>query len=346
MKVKTLQVLYKGLYVLTVVCLVASATLIATASAAAAEGEFQTSSTPLPTNAPSNTLTNTLTNITTDTSNKTPSATLTSNSLCSYFTFTILNTSEGGADIPEISWLVQPGGAFGTIEPLDVAAVLNFGPASPGTTYRLFAWIGDQGNTDTAELNEQVTVLENCGGTDQGDPEKTETQDQPAPTFNFDPLLIPDQLVIPALGLRVPVVLANYRIINLEGQTYQQWEAPNKLAVSWQVDGAGLGAPGNTLLFGHNNIQGKVFKDLYKLEEGQIIELRSGDEIFTYRVVLQLIVEEKYQPLEVRTQNARWLLPSTDERITLVTCWPANDDTHRLIVVAVRISDDCGQCSK
>jgi sortase A len=148
--------------------------------------------------------------------------------------------------------------------------------------------------------------------------------------------LAPDTLYIPALELRVPVVPAHYRLIDFEGQTYQQWEAPNRLAAGWQVDSAGLGAPGNTLLYGHHNIYGKVFEDLYTLKEGQVIELRSGDEIFTYRIVLNMILEEKFQPLEVRLENARWLLPSNDERITLVTCWPANDNTHRVIVVAVR----------
>ena len=148
--------------------------------------------------------------------------------------------------------------------------------------------------------------------------------------------LLPDQLYIPAIGLRAPIVLANYRIINFEGQSYQQWEAPNLLAAGWQTDSAGLGVPGNTVLYGHHNVYGEVFQDLYTLKEGQVIELRSEDQIFTYRIVLSMILKEKYEPLEVRLENARWLLPSADERITLVSCWPANDNTHRVIVVAVR----------
>lgn len=38
--------------------------------------------------------------------------------------------------------------------------------------------------------------------------------------------------------------------------------------------------------------------------------------------------------VDVRMDNARWILPSTDERLTLVTCWPAKSNTHRLIIVA------------
>jgi hypothetical protein len=51
-----------------------------------------------------------------------------------------------------------------------------------------------------------------------------------------------------------------------------------------------------------------------------------------------MIFEEKDQPLDVRLENARWILPSEDERITLVTCWPQDSNTHRLVIVAVPFS--------
>ena len=33
-------------------------------------------------------------------------------------------------------------------------------------------------------------------------------------------------------------------------------------------------------------------------------------------------------------ENAAWIMPSEDERLTLVTCWPYTSNTHRLIIVA------------
>jgi len=39
-------------------------------------------------------------------------------------------------------------------------------------------------------------------------------------------------------------------------------------------------------------------------------------------------------------QNARWIMASSDERLTLVTCWPAYSNTHRLILVAKPIQLD------
>jgi sortase A len=37
---------------------------------------------------------------------------------------------------------------------------------------------------------------------------------------------------------------------------------------------------------------------------------------------------------EKRLENARWIGPFPDERLTLVTCWPYTNNTHRVIVIA------------
>ncbi len=50
-----------------------------------------------------------------------------------------------------------------------------------------------------------------------------------------------------------------------------------------------------------------------------------------------MILPERDQPLSVRLANAQWIEPSTDERLTLITCWPKDNNTHRLIIVAVPI---------
>jgi sortase (surface protein transpeptidase) len=60
----------------------------------------------------------------------------------------------------------------------------------------------------------------------------------------------------------------------------------------------------------------------------------SGDTLFTYKVNMILLLPEKYQSMEERINNANWILPTTDERLTMVTCWPPEGNTHRLIIVA------------
>jgi sortase (surface protein transpeptidase) len=47
-----------------------------------------------------------------------------------------------------------------------------------------------------------------------------------------------------------------------------------------------------------------------------------------------LILPEAGQPLEVRVENAKYILPTEDERVTLVTCHPYGSLRNRLIVIA------------
>jgi sortase A len=47
-----------------------------------------------------------------------------------------------------------------------------------------------------------------------------------------------------------------------------------------------------------------------------------------------MIVPERSATPEERLDNARWILPSNDERLTLITCWPYDSNSHRLILVA------------
>lgn len=122
--------------------------------------------------------------------------------------------------------------------------------------------------------------------------------------------------------------------LKLDEDIFEQWLAPDEFAVGWHYNTALLGQAGNTVLNGHHNIDGMVFKDLHILSPGDIIELYGGDLKFSYMVVNVMILPEKGQEFSTRLDNARWLLPSKDERITLITCWPATSNTHRLIVVA------------
>jgi sortase A len=97
----------------------------------------------------------------------------------------------------------------------------------------------------------------------------------------------------------------------------------------------GLGIPGNTVLNGHHNIKGEVFRDLYRVQVGDEIDVFSGDQEFKYVVVYTAVLPERNQPLDVRLANAEWIQPTEDERITLITCWPHESNTHRVVVVAV-----------
>ncbi len=139
---------------------------------------------------------------------------------------------------------------------------------------------------------------------------------------------IPDRIVIEKIELDAPVEEAHTIDVDVDGQQVTQFLIPEEFAAGWHEGSAALGVVGNTVISGHHNAFGKVFAKLVELEVGDEITMLSGTHEFHYTIVNKMIMPEKNELLEVRLQNARWILPSTDERLTLVTCWPANSNTH------------------
>jgi LPXTG-site transpeptidase (sortase) family protein len=160
----------------------------------------------------------------------------------------------------------------------------------------------------------------------------------PPQTATAMPIWIPDRIVIPAIQLDAPVKLATFKNIKVQGQPYQQWGAPNSFAVGYPTTSAPLGVAGNTVLIGHHNVYGEVFGHLVDLQKGDLILVYSGDKEFAYVIALKMILPEEFQPVEVRLKNAQWIAPSQDERLTLVTCWPYESNTHRLVIVATPVN--------
>lgn len=148
----------------------------------------------------------------------------------------------------------------------------------------------------------------------------------------------PDRIVIPVIELDATIIPISYVELSFDEELYQQWLAPDYRAVGWHETSAGLGVAGNTVLNGHHNIKGEVFRDLYRVQRGDEIDVYSGEDVFRYVVVYTAVVPERNQPLEVRLANAEWIRPTEDERITLITCWPYESNTHRVVVVAVPLT--------
>lgn len=150
---------------------------------------------------------------------------------------------------------------------------------------------------------------------------------------------VPDRIVIPTIQLDATVVPIGSIDLSYEEEVFQQWLAPDYRAVGWHETSAGLGAPGNTVLNGHHNIHGEVFRDLYRLQKGDTIQVYSHGELFEYVIVYTAVLPERNQPMEVRTANAEWIQPTEDERLTVITCWPYESNTHRVLIVAVPFTD-------
>lgn len=148
-------------------------------------------------------------------------------------------------------------------------------------------------------------------------------------------LVVPRNIIIPAIDLDAPIIEAAHKDIVVDSVDYIQWNAPDEYAVGWHSDSAGLGQIGNMVLNGHHNIYGEVFKDLDQLIVGDLISVNGEDfKSYSYIVTNVIIVPERDASVETRLENARWIMPSADERLTIVTCWPSYSNTHRLIIVA------------
>jgi LPXTG-site transpeptidase (sortase) family protein len=147
---------------------------------------------------------------------------------------------------------------------------------------------------------------------------------------------IPDRIIIPKIKLVAPVVEAGTRKVRVDNQIFDQYTAPDEFAAGWHPDSALLGIVGNTVLNGHHNVHGEVFGKLVDLEPGDLIYVYSGERQYVYVIANKMILPELGEDVSVeqRLENARWIMPSRDERLTLVTCWPAYSNAFRLIVVA------------
>lgn len=146
--------------------------------------------------------------------------------------------------------------------------------------------------------------------------------------------LRPDRLVLPAIHVDIPVVELGWSSQqNPEGQIFSEWDVA-EYAAGWHKNSARLGEEGNVVMSGHNNILGSVFRELDQLKRGDEITVWAGEERFVYAIDQVLIVPEKYAAPEQQKDNAKWIGPFDDNRLTLVSCWPRDDNTHRIIVVA------------
>ncbi len=161
------------------------------------------------------------------------------------------------------------------------------------------------------------------------------TATPPTPVFLPAPKSsVPDHITVAVIGLDAPIVPVDLHPITIENMIYSQWDVPNQRAAGWHDSSAPLGKPGNTVLNGHHNIYGEVFRWLVALKPGNVITLESGTRRYYYVVVQTMTLAEEGQPLAKRQENARWILPTDDERVTLITCWPYYARSHRLIVIA------------
>jgi sortase A len=147
----------------------------------------------------------------------------------------------------------------------------------------------------------------------------------------------PTRIEAPSIQLDAPVVEIGWHPVDLgNGEVDNEWDVPDASA-GYHKGSALPGHAGNTVISGHHNMGSQVFRYLVDLQIGDPVTLYVGDAAYHYRVAQREIVQEAGVSTEQQRENARWMAPTPEERLTLITCWPYSGNSHRLIVVALPI---------
>jgi sortase A len=145
---------------------------------------------------------------------------------------------------------------------------------------------------------------------------------------------LPNRVHIPTIDVDVPVVELGWSEKEQDGQIFSEWDVA-AYAAGWHINSALPGAGGNVVLSGHNNILGAVFRELDQLRRGDPISVWMTNHPYTYRVDQVLVLPDRGISDEQRAANTSWIGPFDHERLTLVSCWPRNNNTHRIVVIAL-----------
>lgn len=173
--------------------------------------------------------------------------------------------------------------------PLLMAVVLPSGHTPPD----------QQGNTrpNEAEIPEQFRPL------------MQSLANLPAPTPSVEQAI---RIEIPAIKIDAPVV---------QGDGWEQL----KKGVAQHVGSANPGQPGNVVLSAHNDVYGELFRELDKLQPGDLVRLYTQQRQYVYLVDRTQIVE----PTAVEVM-ASVGAPT----VTLISCYPYLIDKQRIVVFA------------
>jgi LPXTG-site transpeptidase (sortase) family protein len=143
------------------------------------------------------------------------------------------------------------------------------------------------------------------------------------------------------VGLDVPVQQVSWYPTSQDGTWRSTWETAEG-AVGHHRNSANPGEAGNVVLSGHHNAYGEVFRDVSEIglpgspmDEGSALILVAQDgRQHTYSVLRWERFQVEGIPDAERGAYARYMAPSTDPILTVITCWPYDGNSHRVVVVA------------
>ena len=122
-----------------------------------------------------------------------------------------------------------------------------------------------------------------------------------------------------AIRLQVPAISVDAPIVQGDG-----WEQLKK-GVGQHLGPVNPGQNGNLVLSAHNDIFGEIFRDLDRLNPGDLVIVYTNQRSYTYIIVDKKIV----QPTAVEV-----MAPTAQPTTTLISCYPYLKDNMRIVVIA------------
>ena len=193
-----------------------------------------------------------------------------------------------------------------------------------------------RGTSGDPQLGPTASPTATSTATATPDPTSTSTT---SPTTKSTPCpraySAPTHIRIPKIDVDAGIVEVGLTTKEENGEVVTMWEVA-KFAAGFHRGSAYPGHPGNTVVSGHvrSRESGDVFLRLSELEPGDDVYLYADGREFRYVVTQQMLLKEKGVSEEIRQENARWIQPTDDERLTLISCWPPVKPDHRVVVIS------------
>jgi sortase A len=144
----------------------------------------------------------------------------------------------------------------------------------------------------------------------------------------------PIRLSIPSVGIDSKVVPVTWKMIpSKNGGSKSEWQVAD-YAVGHHAGTANPGQIGNVVLSGHVDYRGQVFKDLHNVKKGDEVIVYTEKGQYVYVITDLVLVKEDGATDAEKARNARYMDPTPDQTLTMITCWPYGIDTHRFIAIA------------
>ena len=115
-----------------------------------------------------------------------------------------------------------------------------------------------------------------------------------------------------------------------DGVEVMVWDEADN-AASFHEGSSTPGQGGTVVISGSQNGQGEVFRNLADLTKGATITLYAGDQSFEYSVEQVLLLPQEYISPQKRQENEKWLQDNGTERLILISYWPYEKSTHRVL---------------